>query len=67
MEIVGHSAMEMTMNVYGHVNLETQRIALGTSTSSCREVAVAVTCGCQTDPRSLIDALTWCARRDSNP
>jgi integrase len=29
MEIVGHSAMEMTMNVYGHVNLEAQRIALG--------------------------------------
>jgi integrase len=28
MEIVGHSAMEMTMNVYGHVNLETQRKAL---------------------------------------
>lgn len=28
MEIVGHSAIEMTMNVYGHVNLETQRIAL---------------------------------------
>lgn len=28
MEIVGHSAIEMTMNVYGHVNLETQRQAL---------------------------------------
>lgn len=28
MEIVGHSAMEMTMNVYGHVNLEAQRSAL---------------------------------------
>lgn len=28
MEIVGHSAIEMTMNVYGHVNLETQRRAL---------------------------------------
>lgn len=28
MEIVGHSAIEMTMNVYGHVNLETQRAAL---------------------------------------
>jgi integrase len=28
MEIVGHSAMEMTMNVYGHVNLDTQRIAV---------------------------------------
>ncbi|MDT7679357.1 MAG: hypothetical protein QOD82_7259, partial [Pseudonocardiales bacterium] len=28
MEIVGHSAMEMTMNVYGHVNLDTQRNAL---------------------------------------
>ena len=27
-EIVGHSAIEMTMNVYGHVNLETQRRAL---------------------------------------
>jgi integrase len=29
MEIVGHSAMEMTMNVYGHVNLDAQRQALG--------------------------------------
>ena len=28
MEIVGYSAMEMTMNVYGHVNLDTQRSAL---------------------------------------
>jgi integrase len=28
MEIVGHSAIEMTMNVYGHVNLGTQRAAL---------------------------------------
>lgn len=29
MEIVGHSAIEMTMNVYGHVALDTQREALG--------------------------------------
>ena len=28
MEIVGHSALEMTMNVYGHVNLADQRTAL---------------------------------------
>jgi integrase len=28
MEIVGHSAIEMTMNVYGHVNIDTQRVAL---------------------------------------
>jgi integrase len=28
MEIVGHSAIEMTMNVCGHVNIETQRQAL---------------------------------------
>lgn len=28
MEIVGHSAIEMTMNIYGHVNLDTQRTAL---------------------------------------
>ncbi len=28
MEIAGHSGIEMTMNVYGHVNLETQRKAL---------------------------------------
>ena len=28
MEIVGHSDIEMTMNVYGHVNLEIQRRAL---------------------------------------
>lgn len=28
MEIVGHSGIEMTMNVYGHVNLDVQRAAL---------------------------------------
>ncbi|MGA9690628.1 MAG: site-specific integrase [Pseudonocardiaceae bacterium] len=28
MEIVGHSAIEMTMNVYGHVTLDNQRVAL---------------------------------------
>ena len=28
MEIVGHSEIEMTMNVYGHVNLDAQRRAL---------------------------------------
>jgi integrase len=28
MEIVGHSAIEMTMNVYGHVNVDSQRVAL---------------------------------------
>lgn len=28
MEIVGHSALEMTMNVYGHVNMDEQRGAL---------------------------------------
>ncbi len=28
MEIVGHSAIEMTMNVYGHVSLDSQREAL---------------------------------------
>lgn len=28
MEIVGHSAIEMTMNIYGHVNLDVQRAAL---------------------------------------
>lgn len=30
MEIVGHSGIEMTMNVYGHVNLDVQRGALDT-------------------------------------
>lgn len=25
LEVVGHSALEMTMNVYGDVNLKTQR------------------------------------------
>jgi integrase len=29
MEIVGHSAIEMTMNVDGHVSLDSQREALG--------------------------------------
>ena len=28
MEIVGHSDIEMTMNVYGHVSLDNQRAAL---------------------------------------
>jgi integrase len=28
MEIAGHAALEMTMNVYGHVNLESRRQAL---------------------------------------
>ena len=28
MEIVGHSAIEMTMNVYGHVNLDLPRAVL---------------------------------------
>ncbi|WP_339126086.1 hypothetical protein [Pseudonocardia sp. D17] len=28
MEIVGHSAIEMTMNVYAHVSLDNQRTAL---------------------------------------
>lgn len=28
MEIVGHSAIEMTMNVYAHVTLDNQRAAL---------------------------------------
>jgi len=28
MEIVGHSGIEMTMNVYGHVNLDMQHSAL---------------------------------------
>lgn len=30
MEIVGHSGIEMTMNVYGHVNLDVQKGALDT-------------------------------------
>jgi integrase len=29
MEIAGHSALEMTMNVYGHVDLDSRREALG--------------------------------------
>ncbi len=28
MEIVGHSTLEMTMNVYGHVTLDDKRAAL---------------------------------------
>ena len=28
MEIVGHSALEMTMNVYAHVDLDSRRDAL---------------------------------------
>jgi integrase len=29
MEIAGHSTLEMTMNVYGHVDLDSRREALG--------------------------------------
>lgn len=29
MEIVGHSTIEMTMNVYGHVSLDEKRMAMG--------------------------------------
>jgi integrase len=29
MEIVGHSTLDMTMRVYGHVSLDAQRTALG--------------------------------------
>jgi hypothetical protein len=28
-EVVGHSAIEMTINVYGHVNLDVQRAGPG--------------------------------------
>jgi len=28
MEIVGHTTIEMTMNVYGHVSLEAKRSAM---------------------------------------
>jgi hypothetical protein len=33
---VGHSALEMTMNVYGHVNLDTLRRALDELDQSLR-------------------------------
>jgi len=49
MEIVGHTAIEMTMNVYGHVALDTQREALAgwTICSATRRPDVAVTDRCQ--------------------
>ncbi len=34
MEIAGHSAIEMTMNIYGHVALDSQRTACGSWTTS---------------------------------
>jgi integrase len=43
MKIVGHSAIEMTMNVYGHVNLGAQRAALVQLTTSWADETVAVT------------------------
>jgi integrase len=53
MEIVGHSAVEMTMNVYGHVNLETQRSTLDHSTTSCRRWVAVKRC-CQ-GPQKIAD------------
>ena len=41
MEIVGHSAMEMTMNVYGHVNLDDQREALDELDEQCPLLSLA--------------------------
>ena len=41
------SAMEMTMNVYGHINLNSQREALDHLDDSRPEVPVAVDGGCQ--------------------
>jgi hypothetical protein len=40
-EIVGHGVIEMTMNVYGHVNLETQRSALDDLDESIQRRATA--------------------------
>jgi integrase len=48
MEIVGHSAIEMTMNVYGHVNLETQRRALDDLDESLQRRAIAIKSSYQT-------------------
>jgi hypothetical protein len=48
MEIVGHSAIEMTMNVYGHVNLDTQRAALDQLDDDLSMWAVAISRSCQT-------------------
>lgn len=48
MEIVGHSAIEMTMNVYGHVNLETQRRALDDLDESLQKRATAIKSSYQT-------------------
>ena len=47
MEIVGHSAIEMTMNVYGHVNLSTQRAALDRLDDELSGSRVAVNHCCQ--------------------
>ncbi len=48
MEIVGHSAIEMTTNVYGHVNLDVQHSALDNSTRNAPDDdAVAVIESCQ--------------------
>jgi hypothetical protein len=46
MEIVGHSALDTTMNVYGHVELGTRRVALE-RWMSCWASDVAVNCCCQ--------------------
>jgi hypothetical protein len=56
MEIVGHTAIEVTMNVYGHVNVDTQRPPSTVSTTSCPDRAVAVNrCfhGCRRDHADL--------------
>ena len=67
MEIVGHSGIEMTMNVYGHINLETQRRALNDLDQALSQHPVDVKPRCQRGLKIVYNAPTWCAIRDSNP
>jgi len=67
MEIVGHSAIEITMNVYGHLNVENQRKALEGLDKELSRITVAVNRCCQTSHKIIYRAPTWCAWRDSNP
>lgn len=53
MEIVGHGAIEMTMNIYGHVNVDTQRKALEHLDRSCHDWSLLSISAVKTASRSF--------------
>jgi hypothetical protein len=71
MEIAGHSAIEMTMNVDGHVPLDSQRTALRKLDNLIGEAptspAARVTPGTQKAPRSDVAVNNRCQDRLGAP